>query len=236
MSDDAQAPGTPDATAHRSAPPGRHHSPDFAPSAAPPDFARPDFAPPAPLPGFATPDLVPPAPTPDLVPSAARAELAPPSARPDLVPPVVWPPPAGPAAVFAGPRRSSPASPAAGVPVPPPPIAPDGPGRLPYGYLGAYAYPAPPPPGWYDGFEAWPPPSNGQGTAALVTGILSTVGFFLSPLSLLAGAVAVVLGVLGRRRVLRDEATNRGQALAGIICGATGVVLGAAMLVYYLSP
>lgn len=64
---------------------------------------------------------------------------------------------------------------------------------------------------------------NGLGTAALVLGILSIV-----PLALLLvpAVLAIVFGAVGRRRVRRGEATNGGAALAGIICGSVGLVLG----------
>ncbi|MEV6184142.1 DUF4190 domain-containing protein, partial [Streptomyces sp. NPDC052015] len=81
----------------------------------------------------------------------------------------------------------------------------------------------------------WPgmplPPSNGMGTAALVLGIISTVVFCLWPLAIVMGVLSVVFGVIGRRRARRGEATNAGQALAGIICGAVGIVLGVAFMV-----
>ncbi|WP_234342421.1 DUF4190 domain-containing protein [Streptomyces sp. NRRL B-3648] len=120
--------------------------------------------------------------------------------------------------------------------VPPPPIAPDGPGQVPYGYPGptaAYGYPAPqqtpyaPYPtgtgyGW-PGMQA--PPSNGMGTASLVLGIISAVGFIAWPLAFVLGVLALIFGGIGRGKAARGEATNPGVALAGIICGAVGVVL-----------
>jgi hypothetical protein len=48
----------------------------------------------------------------------------------------------------------------------------------------------------------------------------------------LPGVVAVVLGFLGRQKADRGEATNRGQAMAGIICGAVAVVLAVLWLVF----
>ncbi|MFD4624422.1 DUF4190 domain-containing protein [Streptomyces sp. NPDC058475] len=74
-------------------------------------------------------------------------------------------------------------------------------------------------------------PSNGMGTAALVLGILAAVVFCLWPLAIVLGILGVIFGAIGRRKVRRGEATNPGQALAGIICGAVGIALGIAMLV-----
>ncbi|QTE01230.1 DUF4190 domain-containing protein [Streptomyces cyanogenus] len=121
-------------------------------------------------------------------------------------------------------------------PVPPPPIAPDGPGQVPYGYPGttpAYGYPGPQQAAYAPypngtGY-AWPgmqaPPSNGMGTASLVLGIISAVGFILWPLALVLGILALIFGGIGRGKASRGEATNPGVALAGIICGAAGIVL-----------
>jgi hypothetical protein len=93
----------------------------------------------------------------------------------------------------------------------------------------APVYGQPPAPGGYGGpppFGTSPHgnPKNGFGVAALVLGILSVVTglFFLGgPL----GLVAIILGVIGRGRAKRREATNGGMALAGIITGAIGVLL-----------
>lgn len=135
----------------------------------------------------------------------------------------------GPAAYPSGNPFGAPAAP--GEPVPPPPVAPDGPGQVPYGY----GYPAQPyhlsaagGPGY--GWPGMPmAPSNGLGTAGLVLGIISAVGFCLWPVAIVVGVLGVIFGAIGRAKARRDEATNPGQALAGIICGAVGIVLGVAM-------
>lgn len=67
-------------------------------------------------------------------------------------------------------------------------------------------------------------PSNGLGIAALVLGIAALLTWFFL-LGGVLGVVAIVLGVLGRKKASRGEATNGGVALAGIITGAIGVVL-----------
>ncbi|WP_260475015.1 DUF4190 domain-containing protein, partial [Streptomyces sp. WAC 05379] len=94
-------------------------------------------------------------------------------------------------------------------------------------------YPAPGPGG--AGYYGWPGmhpmPSNGMGTAGLVLGIISAVIFCLWPVAIVVGVLAVIFGAIGRGKARRGEATNPGQALAGIICGAAGVALGLGMLV-----
>ncbi|MEW2513488.1 DUF4190 domain-containing protein [Streptomyces sp. NPDC046870] len=184
-------------------------------------------------------------PAPWAAPAEGPASTAPaPQPNPFAPPPGSYPPPANP---FAPP--APPAGPHGGAePVPPPPIAPDGPGQVPYGYPGAapaYGYPGAGPAYGYPGPRhapyggpapypaahgyAWPgmqpPPSNGLGTASLVLGIVATVGFVLWPIALAMGILAVILGGLGRGRANRGEATNPGVALAGVICGAAGIVL-----------
>ncbi|CAL9543367.1 hypothetical protein SUDANB58_04296 [Streptomyces sp. enrichment culture] len=133
---------------------------------------------------------------------------------PGPIPPV-GPPAPGEAAAYGGGAFA----------VPPPPVAPTGPG-----VPGGYGYPAPP-----QGY-GWPgapmPPQNGMGTAAMVLGILSCCLFCLyGVVSVVLGILAVVFGVKGRRRAERGEAANHGQAVAGLITGAIGIVLGLAVIV-----
>ncbi|WP_308040168.1 DUF4190 domain-containing protein, partial [Streptomyces sp. PSKA30] len=159
--------------------------------------------------------------------------------------PTVPPSSGGPHDVFppSAPTVGNPfAAPTAGVPhpqdgaVPPPPIAPDGPGQVPYGYPGGHGYPGGPgyggpPTHGAQGYYGWPGaqamPSNGLGTAGLVVGIVAAAGFCLWPVAIILGILGVIFGAVGRSRANRGEATNPGQALAGIICGTVGILLGA---------
>ncbi|WP_239086491.1 DUF4190 domain-containing protein, partial [Streptomyces parvus] len=103
-----------------------------------------------------------------------------------------------------------------------------------------YGYPAPPaqPYGGYPGYGAYgvgpaawgPAPNNGLGTAAMVIGIISVVGFCLYGLNIILGILALIFGIIGLGRAKRGEATNRGMALAGVILGSVGIVVGAAIL------
>ncbi|RSM93915.1 hypothetical protein DMA10_20090 [Streptomyces sp. WAC 01420] len=114
---------------------------------------------------------------------------------------------------------------AGGEPVPPPPVGPEGPGQVPYGYPGA-AYGGAPAPGYAGWSGTAPVPSNGLGVTALVLGIISAAVFCLWPLAILLGLLALIFGGIGRGKAHRGEATNAGQALAGIICGVVGASLG----------
>lgn len=118
------------------------------------------------------------------------------------------------------------APPVGGAPVPPPPIGPEGPGPAAYGYPGAVGYGGAPVPGYPSGVGVAPLPSNGLGVTGLVLGIIAAAGFCLWPVAILLGVLAMIFGGIGRGKALRGEATNAGQALAGIICGAVGTALG----------
>ncbi len=102
------------------------------------------------------------------------------------------------------------------------------------GYPGSPGYPG------YPGTSGYPlyatPKSNGFGVTALVLGILSVVGCITSFLAIGIGIAAVVFGALGKGKATRGEADNGGMALAGIILGAIGIVLGALMLLAMFAP
>ncbi|MCH7229485.1 DUF4190 domain-containing protein [Glycomyces sp. L485] len=84
-------------------------------------------------------------------------------------------------------------------------------------------WPEPPPPRNSGGGKPHDrPPRNGLGTAGLVCGIVAVplsfipvVNFFTWPL----GVLAVVFGAVGWSRANRGEATNRGQAITGLVLG-----------------
>jgi hypothetical protein len=89
-----------------------------------------------------------------------------------------------------------------------------------------------PPPGGYDGGYGQPPvsPKNGVGIAALILGILSILAFWTFGFGIFLGIIAVVLGVLGRGRVKRREATNGGVATTGLVLGVLGIIGGAVFI------
>ncbi|MFG2336096.1 DUF4190 domain-containing protein [Streptomyces yangpuensis] len=153
----------------------------------------------------------------------------------------------------AAPGSPAPGSPAPGSPAPggapgaatPAPPA-TGPASAAYGYPTeppGYGYPGYPGDAGYPGYPAqqgypfpgaYPPygrqPSNGFGVTSLVLGILAVVGCITSFIAVALGIGAVVFGALGKGRANRGEADNGGMALAGIILGAIGIVLGLLVL------
>src|SRR4051812_41796212 len=66
---------------------------------------------------------------------------------------------------------------------------------------------------------------NGLGTAALVVGIVGLLFSWTVVLGLALGVLGIVFGVIGRRRADRGEATNKGQATAGLILGSIATLV-----------
>jgi Domain of unknown function (DUF4190) len=75
-----------------------------------------------------------------------------------------------------------------------------------------------------------PPHDNRAGLLALILGIASIPLLFCYVLGLPAGVAAIVLGIVGKRRADRGAATNPGQAIAGIVTGAVGVLATAVII------
>lgn len=140
-----------------------------------------------------------------------------PEQSPSAPPP---PPPPDPAQQYPYPQQQQPY----GQQPPYPPQQPYPP--YPYG-----AYP-PPPQGSYGGYPGGYPmqtaPKNGLGIASLIVAIIGLLSVFGG---ILLGVVAVILGVLGRGRAKRGEATNGGVAVAGIVLGVLGIIVSIAAIV-----
>ncbi|WMX44810.1 hypothetical protein RGF97_08020 [Streptomyces roseicoloratus] len=73
----------------------------------------------------------------------------------------------------------------------------------------------------------------------MILGIVGVVLAFCSYgiLGLILGGLALIFGILGKKRADRGEAGHRGQAIAGIVLGAIGLVLGVAgiALIIYIA-
>ncbi|WP_037679392.1 DUF4190 domain-containing protein [Streptomyces griseus] len=100
-----------------------------------------------------------------------------------------------------------------------------------YGYPHqAPSYPAAPPMGYPQapGYGMPPQPSNGMGTTGLVLGIIGvvcSVTFFLWFFGVILGILAIIFGAIGRGKANRGEATNKGAATAGLVCGIVATVI-----------
>ncbi|MFE1859132.1 DUF4190 domain-containing protein [Streptomyces anandii] len=99
-----------------------------------------------------------------------------------------------------------------------------------YGYpQGQPGYPAAPPvypqaPGY--GMAAQP--SNGMGTTGLVLGIIGVVcslTFIFWFFGVILGILGIIFGAIGRGKANRGEATNKGAATAGLVCGIVATVV-----------
>ncbi|MDX3854387.1 DUF4190 domain-containing protein [Streptomyces sp. AK02-01A] len=110
------------------------------------------------------------------------------------------------------------------------------------GYQGS-GYPAPDlqspgyPTAGYPGYgqTGWQEtPSNGMGIAAMVLGIIAVAVFCIWGLGVILGVLALIFGIIGRRRARRGQATNGGMALAGIILGAIGAVISGAFVAFLI--
>jgi hypothetical protein len=80
-----------------------------------------------------------------------------------------------------------------------------------------------------------PQQNNTLGLVGMILGIVS-IPLFCCPFGgFFAGVAGIVLGILGMKKAGTGEAGNRGQALAGVICGAVGIVASIVWLFVSLS-
>ncbi|MGW1917232.1 DUF4190 domain-containing protein [Streptomyces sp. NPDC002076] len=101
-----------------------------------------------------------------------------------------------------------------------------------YGYpqSGPPSYPPAPPAAYPQapGYGMPMQPSNGMGTTGLVLGIIGVVcslTIAMEILGMILGILAIIFGAIGRGKANRGEATNRGAATAGLVCGIIATVL-----------
>jgi hypothetical protein len=78
-------------------------------------------------------------------------------------------------------------------------------------------------------------PSNGMGLAAMILGIASIPLLCCFGIGTLAGIAAIVLGYMGKTKADQGLATNRTQALVGLILGAVAVGLGVLSIILNLT-
>ncbi|BCJ60291.1 hypothetical protein Jiend_37130 [Micromonospora endophytica] len=165
---------------------------------------------------------------------------APPPANPYAAPTGSDTPPADPYAPSAPPADPYGQQPPADPYAPPAsgqPYDPYAPGTPSYGqpYPPSYGQPYPPPyaPQPYGGAPMYPHagfigPGGQQNTLGLISMILGIASIPLNCcfLGIPLGLAAVITGWLGKQKADQGLAGNAGQALAGLICGAVGLLLG----------
>ena len=129
-----------------------------------------------------------------------------------------------------------------------PPYPPPGYPTAPPAYPAPSGYPPPPgyaPPPGYPPPPTYPPsyqqpyghnpygypiaPSDGLGTAALVLGIIGVILAF-GVIGIIPSILALIFGIIVRKRANRGRASNGGQALAGLILGIVGIVVSIGMV------
>jgi hypothetical protein len=71
--------------------------------------------------------------------------------------------------------------------------------------------------------------TSGRATTSMVLGILSIPAAIIPILAWILGVVAIVLGATARGEIKRTGIGGSGRAMAGIICGIIGLVLGLAV-------
>ena len=65
---------------------------------------------------------------------------------------------------------------------------------------------------------------SGMAVAAMVLGIIAIPAILIPILAIILGVLAIVLGAVAKGQIKRSGMTNSGQAMAGIVCGAIGIV------------
>lgn len=79
---------------------------------------------------------------------------------------------------------------------------------------------------WDPTTQTMPPkPRNGMGTAALILGILAILTCWIPVVGFVLGLIALILGVVGRGRVKKLQATNGGAATTGLVLGVLSVIV-----------
>ncbi|MDY7087843.1 MAG: DUF4190 domain-containing protein [Actinomycetota bacterium] len=78
-------------------------------------------------------------------------------------------------------------------------------------------------------------PENTQGLVGMILGIVAIPLVCCFYLGIPLGIAGAIVSWLGLQKANAGRATNRSQALAGLICGAIAAVLGIALLIWAIT-
>jgi hypothetical protein len=71
----------------------------------------------------------------------------------------------------------------------------------------------------------------GKAITSMVLGIISIPAALIPIAGLILGILAVVFGATARSEIVRHRLDGKAQAMAGIVCGAVGIVLSVGLFV-----
>ena len=78
-------------------------------------------------------------------------------------------------------------------------------------------------------------PENTQGLVGMILGIVAIPLVCCFYLGIPLGIAGAIVSYLGLQKANAGRATNRSQALAGLICGAVATVLGIGLLIWAIT-
>lgn len=76
-----------------------------------------------------------------------------------------------------------------------------------------------------------PPARNGLAITSMVLGILALALSWTSFPGVILGVLALVFGIVAIARARRDRVSNKGMAIAGIVTGVAGAIIGAVIFI-----
>jgi hypothetical protein len=77
--------------------------------------------------------------------------------------------------------------------------------------------------------------TSGRATTSMILGIISIPASIIPIAAWILGVTAIVLGATARGEIRRTGIGGSGRAMAGLICGAIGVVIGLGIFIANIS-
>ncbi|KLI04596.1 hypothetical protein ACT17_18445 [Mycolicibacterium conceptionense] len=119
-------------------------------------------------------------------------------------------------------------------PYPPPPYPPPYPPPVP-GYPPTPGYGPPGYPAYPAGYGMPPATTSNVAIGSLAASLISLFMFGMCGLGLLAAIVGIGLGITALKQIDRSGQSGRGLAIAGIILGAIGALIGLGWVLYFVA-